>query len=281
MSEGTNLLPEFAVKTIIADYDMLEAILPTGSYKIDPKTTLNTLYNNFNAITDVRSVPPIAYFTMGIDGFVNIGDKNQATPYIPKSDEFGLYTPLPFRVVEIDQDLTTAERNQYRMRVRITHKGQQYFAYYLKCITVVDNVAEIVRIDPATKQEIPYEFNTTQLTPTPQIPETSGVQSGDITSIIARKRIKINITGNEVYEAINVLYDGDLRNAKISELGLVSGVDRVVDSYDGANNSMKYTEAVCARLMYKLCNLGTVFTSASQVLERVLTFGNGRLISFS
>lgn len=277
MATASMKYPERAVKTVLAELNDLEDRL-SGTYPIFPDSTLNTKYNTFNGITDITDAPGIKYFGIGINGFYNTGDRIQGTPYQPKSNEMDLYYPIPFRCVPIEEDLSTAERLVYRMRVQQTFGGQAYWCYYLKTLSHIDNSVSIVRVDPTTGVEQPYEINSANLTPKPSETNTSGVTSGAITEVMVTKRVKAALSGAEVYEAINAMFKGDLTMALISEWGLYTGEDRVVDGFDASGASLKYTEAIYAQLSYKLCNIGSVVNAASWDGNRVFTFGNGKLI---
>lgn len=271
-------LPELTVKTAIGELNSIEAVLP-GEYPILAGTTLNTKYNVFPNMVDViTKAPSLMYFGIGINGFYNTGDRIQGQPYQPKANELDLYEPIPFRCVPVDEDLTTAERNLYRMRVQKQIRGNNYWCYYLKRLEVVDNSASIVRVDPTTGLEAPYEFSSDYLYPKPVIPEDSGTQEGTLTEIVVTKKVRAAITGNEIYEVINTLYEGDLTMANISEWGLYSGLDQQVAGYDYAGVSFQYTEAIYAQMCYKLCNTGDGIHSARYQGARVFTFGNGKLL---
>ena len=274
-------LPERSIKTVMGEINSTEAQVP-GTYPIHPETTINTLYNVFPNKNDiVQSAPPLQYFGIGINGFYNTGDKIQGTPYQPKAREAGLYQPIPFRCVPIDQDLSAAERTNYRMRVEQSFNGNRYWCYYLKKLEAVDNSTRVVRIDPVTGEEAPYEFSTDYLTPTPVKPSVSGEAEGDVTEIVVTKRVRAVVTGSEVYEAINVMFEGDLTYAKISEWGLFTGVDATVTGYDAAGASFNYTEAIYAQLAYKLCNTGSGVHSVSWDGSRIFVLGNARLLATS
>lgn len=270
--------PELSVKTTMGDLNSVEAQI-LGTYPIHPETTLNTLYNVFpNQNSGIKTAPPIQYFGIGINGFYNTGDKTQCQPYQPYPEECNLYEPIPFRCVPIDEDLSAAERAPYRMRKEMTYHGSRYWCYFLKKLELIDNSTRIVRIDPVTGEEAPYEFNLKYLTPEPRKPETSGITESSQTEIVVTKRVRAVVTGAEVLEAINVIYQGDLTYAKISEWGLFSGVDAQVDGYDSAGVSFKYSEAIYAQMGYKLCNSGSGVHSVSHVNTRIFTLGNGRLL---
>lgn len=269
--------PELSCKTILADLNDIESRL-AGTYPILPNTTLNYKYSVFQGLTNLTAPPKIGYFGLGIRGFYNVGDDTQSSPYQPRANEMDLYYPIPFRCVPVDEDLSVTERAQYRMRVRKVINSVAYYCYYLKPIVMLDNSTQIVKIDPDTQQEVPYELSPTNLTPTPIIPTTSGTQDGTIADISVTKRVRIPWTGKEIYEVINVLFEGDLTYAKISEIGIYSGEDRSVEGYDANNNTLRYTEAIYTQLAYKICSVGSTVTSAQYDGSRIITFGNGKLL---
>lgn len=274
----SNKKNETSVKTLLGDLNDLESRFP-GTYPIYPQTTLNFIYQKFHNETDIAVAPPIQYFGLGIGGFHNIGDQNQGAPYQPSTAELDLYFPIPLRCVPYDQDLSTAERNNYRMRVLYTNEnGQKFWCYYLKPIKLKDQSSRIVRIDPITHTETPYEFSQEQLRPKPVIPETSGEQSSARTEIQVYKRIEINWYGSEIFEVINNMFDGNLLLAKISEIGIYTGVDRQVNGYDHNNQPFVYTESIYVQLAYKICNTGSTITSNSYDGSRTFTFANGTLL---
>lgn len=270
--------PEKAVKTAIGDLNDAEARIP-GEYPLHPNTVLNTIYNVFPNDNDgIVTAPSIMYFGIGIMGCYNVGDQNQRKAFQPKKEEANLYEPIPFRCVPIDQDLSTAERTMYRMRVERQFNGARYWCYYLKKLEIVDVSSEIIRIDPITGESSPYEFSKEYLTPKPVKGEVSGTMEGALTEVVVTKRVRAALTGAEVYEAINVIKDGDLSYADISEWGIFTGVDKRVNGFDVGGVSMPYTEAIYAQMAYKLCNIGTGVHSANQTMDRIFTFGNGKLV---
>ncbi|CAK9254163.1 unnamed protein product [Sphagnum jensenii] len=86
------------------------------------------------------------------------------------------------------------------------------------------------------------------------------------------------ITGAEVAQSVNVIYGGDLRYAKISELGLYSGQDRVVSGVDVNGNPVSYTEAVLAQLNAQYTWNGDDFSSPRRVSSYQISHGSGNLL---
>lgn len=254
-------------------------------YELLYDTTLNSKYNIFPGGVDGMeasfSVPKLRYFGIGTKGHYNVDDSNLSAPYRPSSDELDLYEPIPFVIRPVDEDLSAAERSMYRMRKERTINGQRYYCYYLKKIVVLDNAVQLTRTNPTTHEEEPFELNSDKLNPIPTKPTVSGETEGVITEVNASVRLELNWTGSEVLEAINVLYNGDMRYAKVSEIALYSGIDYNVQSTDANNNPLQITEAIYTQIAYKICNIGSVVTSASYDGSRIFKLTNGNTLLLS
>lgn len=273
VSKKTN---EYVVKTILKmNLEQISSIPIQGINA--PQSTINYKYQVYHSL-EAQSIPMVRYFGIGIRGFYNADDENLGTPFQPEGDELDLYTPIPLRCVPVDQDLSTSERSQYRMRVRKVINGEAYYCYYLKTIRIVDNQVKIERTDPVTGTTEPYEISSSKLNPVPTIPETSGTQSGVITEVNVTSRIGLNILGSEVLEVINAMYDGDLRRARISEFGLYTGEDQNVTGYDANGVEFPYTESIYTQLAYKICNTGYTVTNPSDDINRVFLLGDSNLV---
>lgn len=277
----SDLTNEVVVKTVTRWINEIHASAPSDTiYRLLPDTTINSKYNVYhNLIPEEMPVPKIMYFGLGINGFYNIDDGNMSAPYHPAADELDLYEPIPLRCVPVNNDLSDAERGLYRMRVEKTFNGERYYCYYLKKITLIDNSVLLTRINPIKKTEEPFELDPSKLVPIPTIPTTSGEVEGTITQINASLKLGINWVGSEVLEAINVIYGGDMRRAKISEVGIYSGIDYEVTGYNATNSEIHYTEAIYTQLAYKICNIGSVITSDKYDGSRILSLQNGASLS--
>ena len=256
-------LPYQLTKTLICALYELQGIA-----KVDPlllmNTTLNYKYNNF-ATALAEQPPRLAYFGMGIRGFKNLNDENLAAPFIPSSKNLDLFSPLPFRVVPVTDDLSPAERSNYRMRVMQTINGEQYWCYYLKKLTFIDNRVKIINTNLTTGIETSLsELDTSDLTPTPMNTSVEGVTETN-NKISVALTAAMQITGEEVIEAINVIYGGNLLRANISEIGIYCGNDQDVLMSDGVGGNFTGTEAIFASLCYHYTSLGVSFTSPSRI----------------
>lgn len=239
-------------------------------------TTLNYKYGN-NADVVPSEKPKVAYFGIGINGAYNVDDGNLSTPYIPSMQNMDLYAPIPFRCVPLDEDLTPAERSNYRMRIRQTINEQDFWCYYLKKITFVDTDVQITRTDPTTQEEEAFELDTNNLNPTPQVPSATGVQAAEGTEVNVTTNCKLQILGSEVLEAVSAMY-GDPRRANVSEIGVYTGLDQTVTGQDSEGNDIDYLEAVYAQMAIHYCSIGFPFLSAGAVKDMSLRLGKSNVM---
>lgn len=278
----SDLTNEVVVKMVTRWINEIHASSPADTeYTILPDTTINSKYSIYHNVIpeEGMTVPKIMYFGLGINGFYNVDDGNMSAPYHPAADELDLYEPIPIRCVPVANDLSSTERANYRMRVEKIFNGERYYCYYLKKITLIDNEVQLTRTNPVNKTEEPFELNPSKLIPTPVIPTTSGEVEGIISEVNASLRLGLNWVGSEVLEAINVIYGGDMRRAKISEIGIYSGIDYNVTGYNNVNAEITYTESIYTQLAYKICNIGSVITSDKYDGSRILVLSNGNNLS--
>lgn len=290
---STPIATEYSTDTLLGMMNQYYAMLGRDklNYRYMPNTTLNKKYNCFpasdagsgNWINIPRDAnnnpisPTIGYFGIGIRGFYNITADDEISPlsqpYSPKATEMDLYRPIPIRCVPKGYDLTATERSKYRIRTEMTVDGETYICYWLKKLEFDSNL-NIVQIDGAgNESSYNIDDNVDNLTPVPQAPTTPEVSTGSSKVIIAAN-IKCELEGREVLEAINVIYHGDLRRAKISEWGIYTGGDMQVQALDGTN----YTEALYVQLAAKRCTTGVDMSNSSAVQQEILTIQNGNLL---
>lgn len=268
---------EHITKMLTRSINEISASVDVG-YESLIHTTLNSKYNLYPN-EEIRAVPKLRYFGLGLYGFYNTDDKNGSKPFIAKAKELDLYEPIPLRCVHVDEDLTSAERSLYRIRKEMNINGERYYCYYLKCIVPVDNTVKLTRTNPVSKEEEPYELSASELNPVPEIPTTSGETDGTITEVNVSLNIGLNWFGHEVLEGINAIYAGDLTKAKISEIGIYSGEDREVTGYNASNEEIRYTESIYTQLQYKICNVGSAITSSSYDGSRIFRLTNGAVLT--
>ena len=270
---------EVVVKTVTRWINEIQSS-SDAAYTVLYDTTLNHKYGIYPSEAPV-SVPKLMYFGLGINGFYNVDDGNLSAPYRALADELDLYQPIPLRCVPVDEDLSSAERASYRIRVREKINGEDYFCYYLKKLILSDTTVQLTRTNPVSKEEEPFELTAEKLNPIPKIPSTSGEVEGTISEVNASLGLQLNWIGKEVLEAINVKFNGDLRRAKISEIGIYSGEDRIVTGSNANYEDISYTEAIYTQLAYKICNVGSVITSPTYEGSRILKLTNSNSLLLS
>lgn len=242
----------------------------------DTATTLNKLYNVFPTVTP--TVHPVErYFGIGISGDMPTGKDNLMDPVEVSSTNLNLYGQIPFRLVPVEQDLTEAERDPYRIRVIRTIKGQQYVAYYLKKFVLLDNQVKFTKYDPATQSDQPYVLDPSQLQPKPPASTTDGEVTNLTQEITVSVDATMTILGSEIYEVINILYGGDPRYAFISEIGLYTGTDVSQQATDNTGKTFTYTEAIFARLSQQRTFMRQSFLNASGLWSPTVKFTSANM----
>ena len=127
------------------------------------ETTLNTKYNILKD-EKIDTFPRIRYFGIGINGYANIGgDPSVDQPYMPKSSDMDLYTPIPFRCVKTP--LTSTEAAVYRMVEKRVIDEETYYLYWLKLLEFESEYPKVTSI--AGNRETSYALDTSNLYPTP------------------------------------------------------------------------------------------------------------------
>lgn len=239
-------------------------------------TTLNYKYGVVSDLAPSKK-PEIGYFGIGINGCRNVDDGNLSTPHIPSMHNMDLYTPIPFRCVPLDEDLTSIERALYRMRVRRTFNGKEYWCYYLKKITTSDTDVRITRTNPLTQAETEYELDINNLNPVPTIPVAGGLVTPEGSEVNVTLNYNLPIKGSEVIESVGIIYD-DLRRATVSEIGIYTAEDKLITSVDSSNVSFNYVEAVYAQLAIHYCSIGFPLTTPNATKNVTLRLGKSNVM---
>lgn len=256
-------LPFQLTKTLLCAYYELQAMS-----KVDVNYFLNcTLNQKYNVLPSTLpvNIPKMQYFGIGIRGVKNLDDENLQAPYVPSPANLDLYSPIPFRIVPIENDLTETEREDYRMRVLKTVDGEQYWCYYLKKLSFINNSVNIVETDLTTNEESILDgLDATNLTPTPTVTnaEDTVETTKKINSVVTAG---FSITGEEVIEAINVLYSGNLLRAVPSEIGIYCGDEQTITMADGLGGTFEGKESALTTLCYHYCRIAQAIATESQV----------------
>lgn len=221
MSE-TILQASNSVSTILGMLNQTQSFLDIP-YVSNLPTTLNVKYGILNTVTPPY-VPTLQYYGIGITGYQNLDDQQYARPFVPKATNMDLYGPIPFRCVPLAHE-ANYDFSNYRMRREITVGSTRYVTYYLKKLIFDPQTILIIHKD-ADGIETAYTLDPGSfLSPSPPVISGAGEVNTNQNRVIIRATAKCEITGEEVNEVVSVLYGGDSRYARISELGFYTGCE--------------------------------------------------------
>lgn len=264
-----------AVKTLLGMTNDLELQLGLTP-RYDVASTLNAKYGVFPTMKP-STHPTLRYFGVGINGKRNIDTTNLSEPREPLATNMDIYQPIPIRVLPVDQDLSADERASYRMRRVVTIGSTQYVCYYLKLITQTDSQVAYTKLNATSNVQETYPLDYTNLTPTPPTDTIDDVTTDVSAEINVYAATSFPLTGEELAEAISVFYNGDLRYANISELGIYTGTDTVVQATDYQGNQFSYTESIMTQLDTHYCFNGTDMSSPTATFNQQFMFGSGKI----
>lgn len=225
-------------------------------FTLVPNTTLNEKLQVQSGVTPTAAeIPNMQYIGIGNRGHATVkaDDGSDETVPVPhRANDAAAYNMIPFVLREVTDDLPANLRARYRLRKLETHGGVQYYAYYLRKLnlsTVVPQLQQVEVIDGvATVTQ--YVPTTDDLNPTPPAISNSGVVLGSNVSVSASAIITVKLDSTDIAEILNAhrIRTGSTRSPVISEIQLVSGVDRDVQGSSGTSGSFMYTEVIAAQV---------------------------------
>lgn len=270
--------------TILGAVNMLSGFISGLSYYEDKTSTLNAKYG-VNASVSPTKIPQLKYFGCGVKGYKNLNTQQGSRRYDPESTNMDLYQPIPIRCVPLAEEaeiMTPEVRKSYRLRVVTAGpNGVQYACYYLKVLTCDPATVEIIQKD-ADGHETVYTLDPQNLRPTPLNPEEGGVIDTNSGRTIVRATMKVNLYADEILEAINNLYDGDVDTyGRISEYGFYTGCEVEVDSSESIVTSGVNKEAVYVQLAKHVCSCGVDLAAASSFISPAIRFEHADILNIN
>lgn len=219
-------------------------------------TTLNQKFNVQNKVMpgDTQTLN-FQYLVIGNQGHytVRADDGSDETDVVPhRTNHNGLYNHIPFVLREVNDDLTATQLARYCLRVPVTIKGKQYIAYYglrINLTAVVPQVLEVTIINGVESTK-PYVFKLEDLNPVKPIIANSGTVVGSNQFISASAIVEVVLNKDDIAEIVNAhrIRTGSTRSPVISEIGLVTGVDKLVAGSAGGAGSRDYNEVIGAQI---------------------------------
>jgi hypothetical protein len=265
MSTSTQAATSVSVKTLVCAYNDLNQLVSSAP-TYDLSLTLNTKYNVLPNVSPASGkVTKLNYFGIGIQGYKNTDNNQGSAPYSPSPADMDLYSPIPFRVVPTTNDLDSTTRANYRLRVKKTINGIDYWCYYLKCIASTTGV-ELIETNLSTSVDtIITSFDASNLTPTPTTTSTTSSVSYSKQRVV-RADQALTLLGSEAIEACTILYGDATIASRVSEIGLYSGLD----TPNTGSDNVSYTEVIAAQLAYKRCSTALDLSDPATILTKIV-----------
>lgn len=249
-------------------------------FELTPFTTLNEKFGVQSGIAPAAGEMPVTkYLAIGNQGHRNAtGASGQ--PYTTSNQHLpsdaALYNMIPFHVRLQTNDLTQNERNQYGLRKEMEINGLKYWLYYLKRLDIsTSRPAMTVNVKVNGKvSSRPFVPDSNNLNPVPPLLQGDEVTTSSGEYLAIKSVIEVVLSATEIeaiIEGCRILYDEE-GYAIISEIGLVSGVDRQVTGQAAGNNAIQYTEVIAAQVVGILNTYHSLPASNSQVKE-TMTLG--------
>lgn len=166
------------------------------------------------------------YSITGADGFPTMAAYNH------QPTDAACYNHLPFILRPVDADLSVADRAKYALRRAETHGGLDYYAYYAKRLDYSANTVNMKKTTLDPESTVDFVPTNTNLNPTPPeelLNSVNLIQSAN-EYVSGSSVITIVFSATDAAELRNVsqIIYGDENHAVISEIGLVTGIDKVV-----------------------------------------------------
>lgn len=233
------------------------ALLMKLPFTLAVNSTLNEKFSIQSGVApDIGDLPAMRYYAIGNGGHkMSIGASGVAKtePIQHKGTDAALFNHIPFILREKANDISAAERVKYALRKTETHQGRQYFAYYLKRMTLTDVIAamEYVTVSNGTSTVTAFVPDSSNLNPVPSDLSSTGINvvAGDYASATAK--VGLILSKADVDELLNVakvIYD-DENLAIISEIALCSGIDKVIATTTINNASINFNEAIAVQVL--------------------------------
>ena len=218
---------------------------------IKPYSTLNEKFSIHETVAVADGdVLGLNYACIGNGGHrFAIGTNNVFKPEIVqhRPNDAALYSHLPFVLRLPAQDLTAAERSNYRLRRVETHDGVSYIAYYAKVLDKSSTIPqmELRSVTDGVVTSTPFIPSVANLNPTPPAINSSGVLTPTGDYVAATGKVPFILDANDIAELLNVcnIIYGDPNYAIVSEIALCTGVDKTVTGdFNGVSSS--YVDAI-------------------------------------
>lgn len=260
---------ENTVRTILGAHLQTHLLLDKQP-EILKNSTLNEKFNvGATETLNEGERPALKYITISNGGHymaVSTNGVQYPKANVHKPDDFALFNHIPFVCREVENDLTSAERIKYRLRVIDYINGKAYAIYYGRVLDLSESspTVNIVSVQNGISSLKAFEPTLSNLSPTPTNLNPNGVNSTTGNYLASNSLTSISLNNVDIAEIINacdIMY-GDIHTAIISEIGLCTGIDRQING-DFNGKQQKYTEVVACQLystsacFHDLCSISS------------------------
>lgn len=263
-------MAENTVRTIYGAY--LQTCKHLGvPFALKEHTTLNEKYSiQAGVLPDAGVYPNLGYFAIGNGGhMMSVGADNipVMVPQQFKSTNASLYRGLPFVIRPLGNDLLPDERKKYALRRLEQIRGQTYIVYYLKRIDM-SNVVPSMKLTTVTNgisNTTAFVPDSSNLNPTPPVISSPQLITADGTYVSASADLQVilnEVDTGEFLNAINIIYES-ANYAMITEVALVSGLDKLVQVMDPGGQQFNMLEVIAAQVC-DLANVGAALQFNSE-----------------
>lgn len=220
------------------------------------KTTLNELFGiQANVTPDQTKAPTLEVFTIGIGGHKNKVGADGITLVEPRQHsavDGAMFTHIPFAMRELSADLPVTERAKLALRNITSHQGKSYITYWGLRIPK-DGLVTTERIhtyeNGVLVKDDPFVPDNSVLRPVPYEVSNTGINIIDGRYAVATAPIQFRLSRAQIDEILNaakILY-GSVQYGVISEIGLVTGVNRQVTATTPGQSSFQFNEILGAQ----------------------------------
>lgn len=249
-------------------------------FELIPNTTLNEKKGVMAGIApSPTETPGVGYVAIGNGGHKNVTGAN-GRPYTTGQQhdarDASLFHMLPFVIRLATNDLSQAERAKYALRKLETINGVNYVVYWLKRIdmsTARPMMTINTKVDGVITSR-PFVPSTNNLNPEP-IELTSGevlTASGEYAAVNAVVDFILTaVEIEQIIDACRILFDNE-GEAIISEIALVSGIDRMTNGVAAGNTSISYEEVIAAQVV-GILNTYHSLPNTNAMVKESLTLG--------
>jgi hypothetical protein len=225
-------------------------VTPQEYTSIEHDITIENLFDSSGSSYDQKLNRRIGWFCIGTGG------ENSTQSYVineVNSWETRLYQMVPFRFVKLpNADLSSEEKAKYRLRKEVSLGENTYAAYFAKAFDVgtVHSVKNDVNYLPTIADSEPYEG------------EGDGHPMQGYSSLTYVEFV-LEIDSIEFKEYYRATHNNTLTMARLSELGLITGLD----AYTGTGVG-EHAELAGAELFAKMTH-DLVFMTSEGSRRRV------------